>query len=121
MTPNGAYQTLEGTDMAGASKTSNKARTSTSRAGAAGANATFARFLMPTNFGQHAYVRSATTGLNPLLSTSSQAFIDSVKAITDAGYGDKVEAELVALAEKFPTHNWETTAARLREAGALPA
>ena len=79
----------------------------------AGNNAEHA-FIVACNAGKHAYVRSPNTSLNPHMATDSQAFVDAIAAIHAAGRGDKVDAELLALATSAKPGAWPSVLERLR-------
>jgi hypothetical protein len=76
--------------------------------------------IIPLNSGRNAYVRDLKTSANPNLSTDSPEFVAAVAANTAAGYGSRVRAELIDLAERFPSHGWAATRMTLEAAGALP-
>lgn len=75
------------------------------------------KYVIPLNNGKHAYVRNLTNGRTGHLATDSSAFVEEIRALTEAGHGPKVRAELVALAAANPGHGWDTTEKRLIEAG----
>jgi hypothetical protein len=104
--------------MAGASKTSSRARVSTSSSNTA-QGVGIATFLIPAGQGANAYVRDAATGKNPNLRTTSQAFVDAIAANSAAGHAKRIRAELESFASAYPTHGWDATLARLEAAGAL--
>lgn len=105
-----------------ASNTSKTARASV-RAGQAGAQGGALsvlgefKYVIPLNRGRHAYVRNLTNGRTAHLATDSDAFVDEIRALIEAGHGPKVRAELAALAEAHPGHGWDTAEKRLVEAG----
>jgi hypothetical protein len=104
-----------------ASNTSKTARASVraGQSGSGGAQSVLGEFkyLIPLNGGKHAYVRNITTGRTERLPTDSERFVEEVRALTGAGHGNKIRAELAALAEVYPAHGWDTTEKRLVEAG----
>jgi hypothetical protein len=75
------------------------------------------KYLIPLNRGRHAYVRNLTNGRTARLATDSEAFVTEIRALTEAGHGAKVRAELTALAAAHPDHAWDTAEKRLVEAG----
>jgi hypothetical protein len=104
-----------------ARNTSKTARASV-RAGQAGQGGALSvlgefRYLIPLNRGKHAYVRNLTNGRTAHLATDSEAFLEEIRALAGAGHGQKVRAELTALAVANPDHGWDTTEKRLVEAG----
>jgi len=105
-----------------ASSTSKTARASV-RAGEAKGGALSVlgefKYLIPLNKGKHVYVRNLTNGKTTHLSTSSAAFVEEIRALTAAGHGVKIRAELTALQAANPEHGWDATEKRLAEAGAF--
>ncbi|HEX6077200.1 MAG TPA: hypothetical protein VFZ32_18305 [Micromonosporaceae bacterium] len=105
-----------------ASNQSKTARASV-RAGAAGASGGALsvlgefKYVIPLNRGKHAYVRNLTTGKTVHCATDSEAFLNEIKALSEAGHGTKIRSELDALADVHPDHGWDVTAKRLVEAG----
>lgn len=92
--------------------------------GAGGGGLTFLgehRYLVPLNNGKHAYVRNLTTGKTKRLKTSSEAFVDEIRQLVEAGHGAKIRGEFEQLAKDHPTHGWDDTAKRLVEAEVLEA
>ena len=77
------------------------------------------KYLIPLNKGRHVYVRNLTNGRTNHLRTDSEAFIEEIRALSAAGHGPKVRAELGALADANPGHGWDRTRQRLADAGAL--
>ncbi|HEY8474649.1 MAG TPA: hypothetical protein VIL37_18690 [Natronosporangium sp.] len=75
------------------------------------------KYLIPLNGGRYAYVRNLTNGRTAHLRTDSEAFVEEIRALSQAGHGAKIRAELAALAEAHPGHGWDTTEKRLVEAG----
>ena len=74
------------------------------------------RFLIPTGGGAYAYVRSATTNANPLLKVGSPEFDAAIAENAEAGFGEKILAELAALHTAHPGHGWDRVAVNRREA-----
>jgi hypothetical protein len=107
-----------------ASNTSKTARASV-RAGEAKGGALSVlgefKYVIPLNKGKHAYVRNLTNGKTTHLSTSSDAFVEEIRALAAAGHGAKIRAELVALETANPGHGWAGTEKRLVEAGVFEA
>ena len=108
-----------------ASNTSKTARASV-RAGQAGQGGALSvlgefKYLIPLNSGKHVYVRNLTNGKVTRLSTSSDAFVEEIRVLAGAGHGPKIRAELSALAEAHPQHNWDATEKRLVDAGVFDA
>jgi hypothetical protein len=104
-----------------AKNTSKTARASV-RAGQAGTSGALSvlgefKYLIPLNGGKHAYVRNITTGRTERLPTDSARFVEEVRALTGAGHGARIRAELAALADAHPSHGWDTTEKRLVDAG----
>lgn len=77
------------------------------------------KYLIPLNGGKHAYVRNLTNGRTAHLATDSEAFVEEIRSLTQAGHGAKIRAELTSLASDHPSHGWDTTEKRLVEAGAF--
>jgi hypothetical protein len=77
------------------------------------------KYVIPLNRGKHAYVRNLTTGKTVHCATDSEAFLNQVKALSEAGHGTKIRSELDALAQAHPEHGWDLTTKRLEEAGIL--
>jgi hypothetical protein len=75
------------------------------------------KYIIPLNSGRHAYVRNLMNGKTGHLRTDSDAFVEEIRALTTAGHGAKIRAELVALAQAHPTHGWDETEKRLVDAG----
>ncbi|MGH3657824.1 MAG: hypothetical protein ACRDUA_14305 [Micromonosporaceae bacterium] len=104
-----------------ASNQSKTARASV-RAGAGNAGGALSvlgefKYLIPLNGGKHTYVRNLTNGKTVHCATDSEAFVDEIKALTDAGHGAKIRTELETLAEMHPDHGWDLATKRLVEAG----
>jgi len=104
-----------------ASNTSKTARASV-RAGQAAQGGALSvlgefRYLIPLNRGKHAYVRNLTNGKTAHLATDSTAFVEEIRTLAGAGHGQKVRAELTALAAANPDHGWDAAEKRLVEAG----
>jgi hypothetical protein len=105
-----------------ASNTSKTARASVraGQAGAAGGALSVLgefKYLIPLNHGKHAYVRNLTNGKTLRLGTASEQFVEEIRTLATAGHGQKIRAELTALAAIYPDHGWSDTEARLVEAG----
>jgi hypothetical protein len=75
------------------------------------------KYLIPLNKGKHVYVRNLTNGKTVHLRTDSEAFVEEIKTLANAGHGVKIRLELQALAAANPTHGWDTAEERLAEAG----
>jgi hypothetical protein len=107
-----------------ASNTSKTARASV-RAGQATGGALSVlgefKYLIPLNRGKHAYVRNLTNGRTSRLRTDSDAFVEEIRVLTAAGHGNKIRAELIALATAHPSDGWDTAEKRLVEAGVFEA
>lgn len=73
------------------------------------------RFLIPTGGGTHAYVRSAVTNANPLLRVGSARFDAAVAENIEAGFGEKIRAELAAMHAANPTAGWDKVLAGLAQ------
>lgn len=104
-----------------ARNTSKTARASV-RAGQAGAGGALSvlgeyKHLIPLNHGKHAYVRNRLSGRTERLATDSDAFVEEIRALADAGHGGRVRAEIAGLAQQHPGQGWDTTDKRLVEAG----
>ncbi|MBA3489964.1 MAG: hypothetical protein H0T78_10590 [Longispora sp.] len=105
-----------------ASNTSKTARASVraGQAGAAGGALSVLgefKYLIPLDFGKHAYVRNLTNGKTLRLATTSEQFVEEIRVLAAAGHGTKIRAELALLAASHPDHGWDATEARLVEAG----
>jgi hypothetical protein len=92
------------------------------RAGQAGAGGALSvlgefKYVIPLNSGRHAYVRNLTNGKTVHLRTDSDAFVEEIRTLANAGHATKIRAELVALAAANPAHGWDATEKRLVEAG----
>lgn len=78
------------------------------------------KYLIPLNQGKHVYLRNLTNGKTLHLATGSEAFTEAVKALAEAGHGEKIKAEIEALAATLPAdQGWDTTLKALEEAGAF--
>jgi hypothetical protein len=75
------------------------------------------KYLIPLNRGKHAYVRNLTNGKTVHLKTDSEAFVEEMRALSAAGHGAKIRAELEALDAANPQHGWSATEKRLVDAG----
>lgn len=96
------------------------------RAGAGGAGGGISalgeiKYLIPLNRGKNAYVRNVSSGQTPNLKTDSEAFVEQIRTLAAAGHGNKIRAELEALAAESPDHGWDATLKRLEDAEALVA
>ena len=105
-----------------ASNTSKTARASVRAGQAAGQSGALSvlgefKYVIPLNSGRHAYVRNLTNGRTAHLRTDSDAFVEEIRVLTQAGHGAKIRAELSALASANPGHGWDTAEKRLVEAG----
>ena len=104
-----------------ATNTSKTARASV-RAGQAGKDGALSvlgefKYIIPLNKGKHAYVRNLLNGKTTHLSTSSEQFIEEIRALAGAGHATKIRAELVNLDTAYPDQGWGDTEKRLLEAG----
>ena len=103
-----------------ASNTSKTARASV-RAGQAAAGALSVlgefKYLIPLDSGKHAYVRNLTNGKTVRLRTDSDAFVEEIRTLANAGHGAKIRAEFAALDAAQPGHGWSATEKRLVAAG----
>lgn len=79
------------------------------------------KYLIPLNRGRNAYVRNISTGQSPNLKTDSEDFVELIRALAAAGHGNKIRAEIEALAAESPDHGWDATLKRLEDAEALGA
>ncbi len=78
------------------------------------------KYLIPLNNGKHVYLRNLTDGRNLHLATGSDAFVEAVKALHEAGHGEKIKAEIEAFAADLPAdQGWDATLKSLEEAGAF--
>jgi hypothetical protein len=75
------------------------------------------KYLIPLNGGRYAYVRNLTNGRTVHLRTDSDAFVEELRTLAEAGHATKIRAELSALAAANPGHGWDTAEKRLVEAG----
>ena len=75
------------------------------------------KYLIPLNRGKHAYIRNLTTGKTVHCATDSEAFLNEIKALSEAGHGTKIRSELDTLTQVYPEHGWDLTTKRLEEAG----
>jgi hypothetical protein len=75
------------------------------------------KYLIPLANGRFAYVRNLTNGKTAHLKTDSEAFVEEIRALSAAGHGAKIRAELSALDEAHPSDGWGATEKRLAEAG----
>jgi hypothetical protein len=105
-----------------ASNTSKTARASVraGQAGAAGGALSVLgefKYVIPLNRGRHAYVRNLTNGKTVHLRTDSEAFVEEIRVLANAGHAAKIRAELGALAAANPDHGWDATEKRLVDAG----
>jgi hypothetical protein len=74
------------------------------------------RFLIPTGGGSHAYVRSAVTGLNPLLKVGTEQFEQALAENVAAGFGERIRSELAAMHAANPASGWDKVLRALPEA-----
>ncbi|GAB3222936.1 hypothetical protein GCM10027447_10180 [Glycomyces halotolerans] len=108
-----------------AANTSKTARASVKagqKAGAAGGLNVLGEFkyLIPLNQGKHVYLRNLTDGRTLHLATGSEEFVAAIAALSEAGHGEKIRAEVEAFAANLPAeHGWDTTLKSLEEAGAF--
>ena len=79
------------------------------------------KYIIPLNQGKHAYVRNLLNGKTTHMSTSSDAFIEEMRALAGAGHGPKLRVELANLDSAYPTQGWGDTEKRLLEAGVFEA
>ena len=79
------------------------------------------KYLIPLNNGKHAYVRNLLNGKTTHMSTSSEQFIEEIRALAAAGHATKIRAELASLDSAYPTQGWGDTEKRLLEAGVFEA
>jgi hypothetical protein len=105
-----------------ASNTSKTARASVraGQAGAAGGALSVLgefKYVIPLNKGRNAYVRNLTNGKTLHLRTDSDAFVEEIRVLANAGHAAKIRVELGALAAAHPDHGWDATEKRLVEAG----
>ena len=75
------------------------------------------KYLIPLASGRFAYVRNLTNGKTVHLKTDSDAFVEEMRALSAAGHGAKIRAELEALEAANPKHGWSATEKRLVDAG----
>ena len=75
------------------------------------------KYLIPLASGRFAYVRNLTNGKTVHLKTDSEAFVEEMRALSAAGHGAKIRAELEALDAANPQHGWSATEKRLVDAG----
>jgi hypothetical protein len=101
-------------------KQSKTSRASVRAGTAAGAGAVSVlgeiRYVIPLNHGRNAYVRNVTTGRTPNLRTDSEAFVEEIRALAQAGHGAKIRADLERLAADLPDDGWDVTLKRLVDA-----
>ncbi len=108
-----------------ATSTSKTARASV-RAGQAGKDGALSvlgefKYIIPLNNGKHAYVRNLLNGKTTHMSTSSEQFVEEIRALAGAGHAAKIRAELASLDSAYPTQGWGDTEKRLLEAGVFEA
>jgi len=77
------------------------------------------KYLIPLNHGKNVYVRNIVNGNTRNLRTDSEAFVDEVRGLSDAGHGAKIKTELESFTATYPGDGWEVTLKRLLEVGAL--
>ncbi|QSB06255.1 hypothetical protein [Natronoglycomyces albus] len=78
------------------------------------------KYLIPLNKGKHVYVRNITNGQTVHHAVDSEAIVEELKVLTDAGHGEKIQAELESFAKDLPAEqNWADTLKNLRAAGAF--
>lgn len=75
------------------------------------------KYLIPLANGRFAYVRNLTNGKTLHLKTDSEAFVEEIRALSAAGHGTKIRAELEALNSASPQDGWSATEKRLVDAG----
>jgi hypothetical protein len=105
-----------------ATNTSKTARASVraGQAGAAGGALSVLgefKYVIPLNHGKHAYVRNLTNGKTVHLRTDSEAFVEEIKTLANAGHAAKIRLELQALAAAHPADGWDATEERLAASG----
>jgi hypothetical protein len=105
-----------------ASNTSKTARASVRAGQASGQTGALSvlgefKYVIPLNAGRHAYVRNLTNGRTVHVRTDSEAFVEEIRSLTQAGHGAKIRTELTTLAAANPGHGWDTAEKRLVEAG----
>lgn len=108
-----------------ATNTSKTARASV-RAGQAGKDGALSvlgefKYIIPLNHGKHAYVRNLLNGKTTHLSTTSEQFVEEIRALAAAGHATKIRAELATLDSTFPSQGWGDTEKRLLDAGVFEA
>jgi hypothetical protein len=77
------------------------------------------KYLIPLNHGRNAYVRNIVVRRTLNLRTDSEAFVEEIRSLTEAGHGAKIRAEIEALTVVHPGDNWDLTLKRLVESGVL--
>ncbi|MGH8835908.1 MAG: hypothetical protein ACRDWG_13090 [Actinomycetes bacterium] len=77
------------------------------------------RYLIPLNHGKNVYVRNILNGQTRNLRTDSEAFVEEVRGLSEAGHGAKIKTELESFSAVYPGDGWEVTLKRLLEVGAL--
>ncbi|MCI0686184.1 MAG: hypothetical protein L0Y54_02940 [Sporichthyaceae bacterium] len=77
------------------------------------------RYLIPLNHGKNVYVRNIVQGKTRNLRTDSEAFVEEIRGLAEAGHGAKIKAELETFTTTYPGDGWEVTLKRLIETGAL--
>ena len=107
--------------MAGRQSKTARASVRAASVGGSGALQTLGdiRYLIPLNHGKNAYVRNTVLGRTRNLRTDSEAFVDEVRSLAEAGHASKIKVELEALTVAHPGDGWDLTLKRLVEAGAL--
>lgn len=79
------------------------------------------KYILPLNNGKHAYVRNLLNGKTTHLSTSSEQFVEEIRALAAAGHAAKIRTELANLDTAYPAQGWGDTEKRLLEAGVFEA
>ena len=77
------------------------------------------KYVIPLNHGKNAYVRNIVAGRTLNLRTDSEAFVEEIRNLAEAGHGAKIKAELESFTVAYPGDSWDVTLKRLVEAGAL--
>jgi len=77
------------------------------------------KYLIPLNHGKNVYVRNIVQGKTRNLRTDSEAFVEEIRGLAEAGHGAKIKIELESFTTTYPGDGWEVTLKRLIETGVL--
>jgi len=77
--------------------------------------------ILPLGGGTHAYVLDPRDGRTLRLAVGSERFVEVLRALVDAGHGDRMRRDLADLTTRYPAGAWKDAQERLEAALAPPA